>query len=134
MIAGQTLRYYGYGKEHFTQGEIYIIKDVIEGDVYVYNDLGQATNIGHAAIGFYVLYDGYVPKNTPVEDVVNTPSHYTHGPVETIEAIEAWDLGFHLGNCVKYISRAEHKDNKLQDLKKAQWYLNRYIKRLEDEA
>ena len=64
-------------------------------------------------------------------DPVNYPSHYTRGGIETIDAIEAWGLDYHLGNAVKYISRAGHKDNELQDLKKARWYLDRAIEKRE---
>ena len=64
-------------------------------------------------------------------DVVNHPEHYKHGGMETIDVIEAWGLGYHLGNTVKYISRAKHKGNELEDLKKAQWYLNRAIENLD---
>lgn len=71
---------------------------------------------------------------TNTHDEVNHPSHYTHGAVETIDAIEAWQLGFHLGNCVKYISRSDHKGTKLSDLKKARWYLDREISRLEGKS
>ena len=67
-------------------------------------------------------------------DVVNSPSHYAEGrEFETIDVIEDWGLGYHLGNAVKYISRAGRKDDILQDLKKAQWYLNREIENLELE-
>ena len=67
-------------------------------------------------------------------DVVNNPSHYAEGrEFETIDVIEDWGLGYHLGNAVKYISRAGRKDDILQDLKKAQWYLNREIENLELE-
>ena len=62
-------------------------------------------------------------------DPVNKPSHYTEGrEFETIDVIEDWGLGFHLGNAVKYISRAGCKDpDKLhQDISKAIWYLERY--------
>jgi hypothetical protein len=65
------------------------------------------------------------------EDKVNHPSHYKVGGIETIDFIEAKSLGYNLGNVVKYITRADHKGNKLEDLKKAQWYLNRAIKNLE---
>ena len=60
-------------------------------------------------------------------DNVNHPSHYKTGGIETIDFIEAKQLGYHLGNVVKYITRADHKGNKLEDLKKAQWYLSRAI-------
>ena len=67
-------------------------------------------------------------------DAVNRPSHYAEGrEFETIDVIEDWNLGYHLGNAVKYISRAGRKDDILQDLKKAQWYLNREIENLELE-
>ncbi|MCI6736713.1 MAG: DUF3310 domain-containing protein [Intestinibacter sp.] len=64
-------------------------------------------------------------------DNVNHPAHYTDGNIEVIDYIEDKQLGFHLGNVVKYISRAGKKGDTLEDLKKAQWYLNRYIKKLE---
>lgn len=60
-------------------------------------------------------------------DVVNHPAHYTTGGIETIDFIEAKKLGYNLGNVVKYITRADHKGNKLEDLRKAQWYLSREI-------
>ena len=72
------------------------------------------------------------PPPRKEEDVVNHPEHYKAGGVETIDFIEAKKLGFHLGNVVKYISRAGIKShNPLEDLKKARWYLNREIERLE---
>jgi hypothetical protein len=63
-------------------------------------------------------------------DMVNHPSHYKVGGIETIDFIEAKSLGYNLGNVVKYITRADHKGNKLEDLEKAQWYLNREISSL----
>jgi len=64
------------------------------------------------------------------DDKVNSPSHYKVGGIETIDFIEAKGLDYHLGNVVKYISRAEYKDDKLENLKKAQWYLNRAVANL----
>lgn len=66
-------------------------------------------------------------------DNVNHPQHYTFGNIEVIDAIEDWGLGYHLGNVIKYVARAGHKNNELEDLKKAQWYLARYIKLKEKE-
>ena len=63
-------------------------------------------------------------------DPVNNPAHYTAGGIETIDFIEAKRLGYNLGNVVKYITRADHKNNKLEDLRKAQWYLTREINSL----
>lgn len=63
--------------------------------------------------------------------MVDHPAHYggEHNPYEAIKVIEAWDLGFHLGNCVKYICRAGRKgqEQAIDDLRKARWYLDREI-------
>ena len=71
-------------------------------------------------------------SNEVVEEV-NSPKHYTLGGIETIDYIEAKNLPYHLGNVIKYVSRCGHKAgvDPMKDLKKAQWYLNRYIKNLE---
>jgi hypothetical protein len=60
---------------------------------------------------------------------VDHPEHYggADNPYEAIKVIEAWDLGFHLGNTVKYISRAGRKGDRVEDLEKARWYLDRAI-------
>ena len=72
-------------------------------------------------------------KDNPPADNVNHPSHYTSGKIEVIDFIEDKELGFHLGNAVKYISRAGRKnpDKTVEDLQKAVWYINREIGRLE---
>lgn len=64
-------------------------------------------------------------------DSVNHPSHYNIGKIEVIDFIEDQQLGFHLGNVVKYVARAQHKGHIVEDLKKARWYLDRCIKLLE---
>ena len=63
----------------------------------------------------------------PQPDAVNHPPHYKIGGIETIDFIEAKGLDYNLGNVVKYVTRADHKGNKLQDLEKARWYLERAI-------
>lgn len=68
---------------------------------------------------------------SPSTDMVNHPPHYTAGGIETIDFIEAKQLGYNLGNVVKYVSRSTLKGDQLENLKKAQWYLNREIKQLE---
>lgn len=62
------------------------------------------------------------------EDVVNHPNHYTDGKYEVIQFIEDYHLPFHIGNAVKYISRAGKKDEDkyIEDLKKAEWYIFRW--------
>ncbi len=66
-------------------------------------------------------------------DAVNHPAHYTDGKIEVIAFIEDKGLNFHRGNAVKYISRAGKKDpaKEVEDLKKARWYIDREIRRLE---
>lgn len=72
--------------------------------------------------------------NQKNKEQVNHPSHYggEENPYEAIKVIDAWDLGFSLGNTVKYISRAGKKDSnkELQDLEKALWYLQHHIDNL----
>jgi hypothetical protein len=75
--------------------------------------------------------NGLMSMQVYADDKINSPSHYKVGGIETIDFIEAKNLGYNLGNVVKYISRADHKDNKLDNLKKAQWYLNRAVSKLE---
>lgn len=62
-------------------------------------------------------------------ETVNHPDHYggKDNPYEAIKVIEAWELNFRLGNCVKYIARAGKKSDYIEDLKKARWYLDREI-------
>lgn len=69
------------------------------------------------------------------KEMVNNPTHYggADNTYEAIKVIDDWDLGFCLGNTVKYISRAGKKDpaKELEDLKKAMWYLQHHIETLE---
>jgi hypothetical protein len=72
-----------------------------------------------------------------VTEAVDHPAHYggAENPYEAIKVIDAWGLGFCLGNVVKYIARAGRKDHsRLIDLKKARWYLDHEIKRFEAAA
>lgn len=66
-----------------------------------------------------------------MHDAVSHPSHYCRGGIEVIDIIEAYELGWHLGNVIKYILRAGHKDDMVEDLRKAQWILSRYIEQQE---
>lgn len=67
---------------------------------------------------------------------VDHPSHYNSGKIEVIDYIEDQNLGFSLGNAVKYISRAgkKNKDKEVEDLEKAIWYINRRIKEIKEAA
>ena len=90
-------------------------------------------------------FDNWEPKESMIDKVksttcsVNSPSHYTSGGIEAIDYIQA-KLGddgcvsYCLGNVLKYVSRAGKKDisAETEDLKKAQWYLNKAILISED--
>jgi len=67
-----------------------------------------------------------------MNDPIN-PSHYKTGGIDTIDFIEAKELSYHLGNVVKYISRAGKKGDRTEDLKKALWYLMREIEYSNDK-
>ena len=75
------------------------------------------------------------PINDPINDPINHPAHYTSGSIEVIDFLEDQGFGFHLANAVKYICRAGKKDpgKTVEDLRKAIWYINRYISLLEKE-
>jgi len=68
------------------------------------------------------------------KEQVSHPEHYggKENSYEAIKVIEAWDLDFCLGNVVKYISRAGKKNNTIEDLKKAKFYLERKINQMEN--
>lgn len=72
------------------------------------------------------------PIRIPADDPVNHPSHYTAGGIEVIDFLESWNFPFHLANAIKYICRAGRKDKSktAEDLRKAIWYINRYIEYL----
>jgi hypothetical protein len=61
------------------------------------------------------------------DDLVNHPAHYKVGGIETIDFIEAKKLNYNIGNVIKYLTRADHKGNRKQDLEKAKWYLEREL-------
>ena len=61
---------------------------------------------------------------------VDHPLHYNAGQFEVIDMIEDWQLGFHLGNTIKYIARSAHKGRQREDLEKARWYLDRFIQKM----
>ena len=72
------------------------------------------------------------PIRIPADDPVNHPLHYTAGGIEVIDFLESWNFPFHLANAIKYICRAGRKDKSktAEDLRKAIWYINRYIEYL----
>lgn len=83
-------------------------------------------------MGAITDYFGEVSKQQ-ANILIDHPQHYggEENPYEAIKVIESWNLDFALGNVVKYISRAGKKGSKLEDLKKAQWYMNRAVEQAE---
>jgi len=69
-----------------------------------------------------------------VKEKVNHPDHYNSGKYEVMDVIDdaGFTEGFCLGNALKYILRAKHKENYIEDIKKAQWYLEYIIQRNDD--
>ena len=81
------------------------------------------------------LIEQHLVDNTN-QDNVNPPSHHTKGGIECIDAIEASMtreafLGYLKGNVQKYVFKYESESKPAEDLKKAQWYLNKLISKLE---
>lgn len=110
-------------KSAATKGNIITAKQMVKDVVTKYNKSARQkpSTLAPNAVASMAIY---------ADDVVNSPSHYKVGGIETIDFIEAKQLDYHLGNVVKYISRADYKDEKLENLKKAQWYLNRAVANL----
>jgi hypothetical protein len=104
------------------------IMEQLNPDIPVYKD--SVTNVTSTK------FIGMIEMIEKPSDPVNNPAHYTEGGIETIDYIEAKGLGYHLGNAVKYISRAGKKGTNqgLEDLRKAQWYLARAIEKNEYES
>ena len=75
--------------------------------------------------------------NTEMEDMVNSPIHYNKAGIETIDALESMlvdGFDYYLqGNIVMYLWRFRYK-NGVEDLKKAQWYLNKLIEVHDDKS
>jgi hypothetical protein len=98
------------------------------------NECLKCPHQDHESNLVYQQGGGYLCKPCHESNKVNHPSNYQGVKMEVIEVIEAFGLGFNLGNCIKYILRAGKKDSKLQDLQKAQWYLLREICKLEAKS
>ena len=97
-------------------------------ETHLKDSLAQAR--GEPPITFKVATPISFTPTKSLDDMVNHPPHYTAGGIETIDFIEAKKLGYNLGNVIKYITRSDLKGDKLENLEKAQWYLNREINNL----
>ena len=93
----------------------------------------------NSCFGFHIGYLDQSPGSV-IRDFfhrfkVMRPQHYggEENPHEAIKIIEHYGLGFHLGNCIKYLLRAGKKGNEIEDLEKARWYLDRQIENLKNK-
>lgn len=98
----------------------HLITDTYERGLYAY----WCSECGHNEV-----HGGGSTKKSLYNDSVNHPAHYTDGKIEVIDYIEDKGFSYHLGNAIKYLSRAGKKDpdKRIEDLKKAVWYINRQI-------
>ena len=118
---------------------MYRINDIVDGNYIIRDEIHR--------LYFSIPYQEIDTQATPIkknitksakkenDSTVDHPSYY-QGKIEVIDFIEDKHLGFNLGNCVKYISRHQlkHKDIPAEDLKKARWYLDREIARIEKKG
>ena len=109
-------------RERFAANELLPAPEVKDGFVYHWINTDALDEASKDALASQLI-----TMEEPASDPVNHPAHYKVGGMETIDFIEAKDLSYHLGNAVKYISRADHKGDRKQDLEKAKWYLERAI-------
>lgn len=84
-------------------------------------------NIGCDEPGTPIQGAAAFPHMVPIPEYVNHPNHYQGKTFEVIDIIEDYELNFNLGNAIKYILRCDKKENKIQDIEKAIWYLQREI-------
>lgn len=120
-----------------TKGTISIMNEIDVDSLVMSDSATIKTNIGNTLNVTIKKNDDNVPKqgnpSNTKSDAVNHPSYY-QGKIEVIDFIEDKQLGFNLGNCIKYIARAGKKnpDKRIEDLKKARWYLDREIYKEEE--
>ena len=131
---------YNIGDDIFFEGTVYTVEMKVE-DRYIIKDKTFGLYFG---VSREEIEKGAKPienqkeetsmEKTNVSNAVEHPSYY-QGNIEVIDFIEDKGLGFNLGNCIKYISRAGKKNPEklLEDLKKARWYLDREIMNMEKE-
>lgn len=119
-----------------TKGTISIMNEIDVDSLAISDGATIKRNVANTLNATVKKNDVNVPKQTNEKsNAVNHPSYY-QGKIEVIDFIDDKNLGFNLGNCVKYISRAGKKNPEkfLEDLEKARWYLNREISRIKKES
>lgn len=105
--------------------------------IHTFNLFVSAFTLVNSVLSPYTLFQGDPMKSgftamKKDDDMINNPSHYQGNVLEVIDVIEDFHLNFSLGNAVKYILRANKKKNKIEDLQKAIWYIQREIQSYEN--
>ena len=103
-----------------------------DGFITPQEELHKAYN-APSVIGENVTMDPRYAAEEAAKDVINHPAHYTAGKYEVIDVIYDMHLPYPLDNVVKYIARYQYKGKPLEDLEKAQFYLNWYINKYKEE-
>lgn len=99
----------------------------------IYTNCYTANDLPEIHYSDFVASIEAVKESKQHPDMVNHPSHYNVKGFEVIDIIDAFNLNFNMGNALKYLLRADRKGNKVQDLKKALWYLQREIEQSEKQ-
>lgn len=112
-----------------------------KGEEKMKHGMFDETNTNYGSLTNSFTPGAPVTCGKPVDDAVNHPQHYTQSGIECIDAIDSVTSGYerpshgyYAGQVLKYIWRAPFKGHYLQDLEKAQWYLNRLVKKVQDEV
>ena len=111
-------------KFNTTKGNVYVVRSALR---KVGKKLITKKSLPQTALTPTIVEQNFGVDIDKAHDPVNHPSHYKVGGIETIDFIEAKGLNYNLGNAIKYITRADYKGSKAQDLAKAIWYLRREI-------
>lgn len=104
--------------------------EVTREGIYIYEIINEIGEVGSYNKDCFEVVE---KRKSAEKEMVSHPSHYNMGKYEVIDVIDDWKLGFSLGNAIKYIARAGHKWNTIEDLNKAIFYIQHEIERLSKE-
>lgn len=108
--------------------------------VVLLSDIEQEVIVDYGVLSINNPCEDVIENNEDNNDAVNHPSHYTSGKFETIDILKdklspEEFKGFCKGNVLKYVIRSDHKhETPIEDLEKAQWYLNTLIETLKENV
>lgn len=127
-------------KHFFQEGNNYQLSCKVCGEIQVHtNHLARRLESGASDMpaglgsGLGSKVQVFNSQTAPPHDPVTAPFHYLQTKITPLAVIEDWKLNYHLSSVIKYVGRHKHKGKPLEDLKKAQWYLSREIKLMEEQ-